>query len=173
MPSEQPNVDREIMATMTAKVGGANAIVAAAATSSSAMSASATPQRAPGPRRAVARLFGVLPIGLDVAPVIKDIDRAGEQTEKAQAAHRTAEVCRFRNRKKSNGRAKPFFTHCRMRSRTTADLTTFQPNTPLSSDCKVVIGGPKRQCHDGRLRIYAGRTRQHAAVRHDDIVEAS
>src|SRR5262245_18420931 len=96
-----------------------------------------------------------------------------QYTTKAQAAQRTADVCRFRNRKNSSGRAKPFFTHCRMRSRATADLTTFQPNTPLSSDRKVVIGGPKRQCHDGRLRIYAGRTRQHAAVRHDDIVEAS
>jgi hypothetical protein len=86
--------------------------------------------------------LSVLPIGLDVAPVIST---AGERNPyplpDAQQSYRRPDH--------------------------------LQPSTPLSSVRKVVIGGPKRQCHDGRLRIDAGRTRQHAAIRHDDIVEAS
>ena len=117
----------------------------------------------------------MLPIGLDVAPVIKDIDRAGEQTE-----HDKGASC------PPNGGGMADFGTEEQRWENETVLHPLpdaqqsyrrpdhlQPSTPLSSARKVVIGGPKRQCHDGCLRIDAGRTRQHAAIRHDDIVEAS
>ena len=53
-----------------------------------------------------------------------------QNTTKAQAARRTAEVWPISEPKNSGGRTKPFFTHCRMRSRATADRTSFNPAHP-------------------------------------------